>query len=167
MCQALLLPLIFKVDLFFAERRNLVGGQTSVTLTDSAASQRADKRKTVNNRLREPAFACALKMHERERWVFHPSIRDSVDAFYLGDPVAAVLLEPGKQIAICAIPEMDRFVYCLECGRLEKTACAKHARATPEAFSAFSRGGAQQFSGVCFCCGAPGHRAMDCPAGRR
>ena len=49
------------------ERGALVGGQHTVTLADAAAAQRADKRKSVQKRLREPVFAAALELHERER----------------------------------------------------------------------------------------------------
>ena len=68
------------------ERRNLVGGQSNVTLTDSAAERRPDRRKSVAMRLREPAFDHAIELHERQRWVWHPSVRDAVDAYYSGEP---------------------------------------------------------------------------------
>ena len=37
-------------------------------------------------RLREPAFDQAIELHERERWVLHPSVREAVDAYYSGEP---------------------------------------------------------------------------------
>jgi hypothetical protein len=49
------------------ERGLLLGGMTSVTLSDGAAAQRADRRKTVQKRLREPVFQTVLELHERER----------------------------------------------------------------------------------------------------
>ena len=37
-------------------------------------------------RLREPPFDQAIELHERERWVLHPSVREAVDAYYSGEP---------------------------------------------------------------------------------
>jgi hypothetical protein len=68
------------------ERRNLVGGQSNVTLTDVAAQKRPDHRKSVAIRLREPPFCQAIELHERDRWMWHPSVRDAVDAYYSGEP---------------------------------------------------------------------------------
>mmetsp|Transcript_34282 Transcript_34282/g.90551 ORF Transcript_34282/g.90551 Transcript_34282/m.90551 type:complete len:308 (-) Transcript_34282:822-1745(-) len=113
-----------------SERRNLVGGQTHITLTDTSAEKRPDKRKNPAVRLREPVFVAALELHERERWIYHPSVRDAIDAYYAGEPVQCKLLEPGRTVAAMAIPARDAFIYCLDCGRLN-TLCPQHAMSAP------------------------------------
>jgi stage III sporulation protein SpoIIIAA len=151
------------------ERRNLVGGQGNVTLTGSAAERRPDRRKSVAVRLREPPFGAALELHGRERWVWHPSVREAVDAYFSGEPVRAQLLEPGRRIALTAVPEADAFTYCLECGRLDKP-CPAHTPPPPPppterggGFAGPRRSGNMQFSGACYGCGEPGHIRMNCP----
>lgn len=150
------------------ERRNLVGGQGNVTLTDSAAERRPDRRKSVAVRLREPPFGAALELHGRERWVWHACVREAVDAFLSGEPSRAELIEPGRRISAWAVPEADAFSYCLECGRLD-TPCAKHAPKPPPPLAqhvnrgggAFG-GGNRQFSGSCYGCGEMGHIRANC-----
>ncbi|KAG1671870.1 hypothetical protein FOA52_003437 [Chlamydomonas sp. UWO 241] len=170
------------------ERRNLVGGQSNVTLTDAAAQQRADKRKSVAVRLREPAFEQAIELHERDRWVWHPNMREAVDGYYSGEPVKVFVLEPGRVLAAFALPTEDRFEYCLECGRLGRL-CAAHALThgaapapAPEGAYGAGGGGAGrpnrrggggggragmggQRGGVCHGCGLPGHHRFECPNG--
>jgi len=144
------------------ERRNLVGGQSNATLTDAAAERRADKRKSVALRLREPSFSTAIEVHERERWVFHPCLRTAIDGFFSGEPVRCQVLMPGRSLAAFALPDKDAFTYCLECGRLD-TPCAEHLPPKPAASPA---AGGRQVAGACYGCGEYGHIRMHCTAGR-
>jgi len=161
------------------ERRNLVGGQGNVTLTDGAAEKRPDRRKSVAVRLREPPFGAALELHGRERWVWHPCVREAVDAFLAGEPTRAELIEPARRVAVWAVPQADAFSYCLECGRLD-TPCDLHAppKQPPQAargpgafgggggggggFAGFGGGGNRQFGGACYGCGETGHIRANC-----
>lgn len=141
-----------------SERRNLVGGQTSVTLTDRAADARMDKRKTVALRLREPSFTTALELHEREVWVYHPDVATAIDNYYNAEPVEAHVLVPGKILACVALSEHDKFSYCLDCAATAAP-CSAHApqvleRAIPRSM---------QGSGKCYHCGEQGHMRMYCP----
>eukprot|EP00941_MAST-03F_sp_MAST-3F-sp1_P006165 g6165.t1 len=95
------------------ERGTLCGGQHTVTLSDAAANKRADRRKSVQKRMREPVFRSAVELHTREHWVLHPDIKLAVDGYFDGELIDAVELLPGKSVAICAIPQGDGSVtYC-------------------------------------------------------
>lgn len=146
------------------ERGNLLGGQTSVTLSDGAAAQRADRRKTVQKRLREPVFQHVLELHERERWIFHPNVKTATDSYLNGEPVDAEELFPGMRHKIVAVPDEDHFTYCRECARGHE--CAAHAPPPPpppgRAPSQARGGGNMQRSGSCYRCGEPGHFARFC-----
>jgi len=137
------------------ERSMLVGGQHSVTLGEAAAAKRADKRKTVSKRLREPVFTEALELHAREKWFYHPSVVSAVDSYMEGEPCDAEELTPGKATAVAAVPRDGGFDYCLECGLGDP--CAQH-RAEPSARA----GGYMQRSGACHSCGQPGHFSRNC-----
>eukprot|EP00241_Pyramimonas_parkeae_P002203 CAMPEP_0114257624 /NCGR_PEP_ID=MMETSP0058-20121206/18838_1 /TAXON_ID=36894 /ORGANISM="Pyramimonas parkeae, CCMP726" /LENGTH=506 /DNA_ID=CAMNT_0001372375 /DNA_START=237 /DNA_END=1758 /DNA_ORIENTATION=+ len=89
------------------ERGNLFGGQMSVAISDSAAAMRADKRKTVSKRAREPVFNAALELHEREKWIYHPKVKLAVDTYFNGEPVDAQELTPGLVVKTVALPDED------------------------------------------------------------
>ena len=106
------------------ERGSLLGGMASVTLSGNEAERRFDKRKQVQKRAREPIFTTALELHSRSKWIFHPNVKDSIDAYLEGEPSDAQLLSPGKAIAVASIPGEGMFEYCIACGL--KGTCAKH-----------------------------------------
>ncbi len=69
---------------------DLVGGIQSVTLGDDEARRRGSQ-KSVLERKAPPTFDIAVEMHERQRWVVHENVSDTVD-FLLRGRV------PGQQI---------------------------------------------------------------------
>jgi stage III sporulation protein SpoIIIAA len=107
------------------ERGHLVGGASTVTLSGAEADKRYDKRKQVQKRAREPVFGCALELHSRDSWIFHPSVREAVDEYFEGEPCDAERLTPGLACAVTAIPDEGVFEYCVQCG-LGPT-CSQHA----------------------------------------
>ncbi len=62
---------------------DLVGGIQSVTLGDEEARRRRTQ-KTVLERKAPPTFQIAVEMLERQRWVVHESVADTVDTLLLG-----------------------------------------------------------------------------------
>jgi stage III sporulation protein SpoIIIAA len=69
---------------------DLVGGIQSVTLGDEEA-QRRRTQKTVLERKAPPTFGIAVEMLERQRWVVHESVADTVDSLLRGhSPTASV-----------------------------------------------------------------------------
>jgi stage III sporulation protein SpoIIIAA len=62
---------------------DLVGGIQAVTLGDDEARRRRTQ-KTVLERLAPPTFEIAVEMLERQRWVVHESVADTVDTLLLG-----------------------------------------------------------------------------------
>ena len=62
---------------------DLVGGIQSVTLGDDEARRRGSQ-KSVLERKAPPTFDIAVEMLERQRWVVHESVSDSVDLFLRG-----------------------------------------------------------------------------------
>lgn len=58
---------------------DLIGGIQSVTLGDDEARRRRSQ-KTVLERKSPPTFEIAVEMLERQRWVIHESVADTVDA---------------------------------------------------------------------------------------
>lgn len=98
------------------ERGSLMGGCATVTLSGREAERRFDKRKQVQKRAREPVFFCALELHQRSQWVFHPNVKEAVDAYLEGEPCNAIELRPGKAIAVASIPGEGSFSYCEACG---------------------------------------------------
>jgi len=99
------------------ERGILVGGQTSVTLTDAAAAVRSDRLKNVPRRAKEPVFGAALELHEREHWIFHPCVKTVIDHYYSNELSAAESLTPGVRREVGVVPERDSFLYCGMCVR--------------------------------------------------
>ncbi len=62
---------------------DLVGGIQSVTLGDEEARRRGSQ-KTVLERKAPPTFEIAVEMLERQRWVVHESVADTVDSLLRG-----------------------------------------------------------------------------------
>lgn len=62
---------------------DLVGGIQAVTLGDDEARRRRSQ-KTVLERKAPPTFEIAVEMLERERWVVHESVDDTVDSLLRG-----------------------------------------------------------------------------------
>ncbi len=62
---------------------DLVGGIQAVTLGDEEARRRGTQ-KTVLERKAPPTFEIAVEMLERERWVVHESVADTVDTLLRG-----------------------------------------------------------------------------------
>jgi stage III sporulation protein SpoIIIAA len=115
------------------ERGMLVGGQTSVTLTDTAAAARSDKMKNVLKRAREPVFGAALELHERHHWVYHGRVKHVLDHYYANELSCAESLTPGVRREVALVPDLDSFVYCSQCVRWPITSqtcspCREHAK---------------------------------------
>lgn len=102
------------------ERGILLGGCSIVTLSGMEANRRHDKRKQVLKRGREPIFHAAIELHSRTKWVYHPSIKEAVDAYLEGETCDAQLLEPGRAIACKSIPADGSFKYTTECSYSSK-----------------------------------------------
>ncbi len=62
---------------------DLVGGIQSVTLSDEEARRRRSQ-KTVLERKAPPTFEIAVEMLERQHWVVHESVADTVDSLLQG-----------------------------------------------------------------------------------
>ncbi|MGD1873186.1 MAG: R3H domain-containing nucleic acid-binding protein [Mastigocoleus sp.] len=62
---------------------DLVGGIQAVTLGDDEARRRGSQ-KTVLERKAPPTFEIAVEMQERQRWVVHETVADTVDALLRG-----------------------------------------------------------------------------------
>ena len=69
---------------------DLVGGIQAVTLGDDEARRRGSQ-KTVLERKAPPTFAIAVEMLERQRWVIHEDVAETVDNLLRG-------IEPAAQI---------------------------------------------------------------------
>jgi len=77
---------------------DLVGGIQAVTLGDDEARRRGSQ-KTVLERKAPPTFEIAVEMLERERWVVHESVSDTVDDLLRGrqpNPQVRTVTENGK-----------------------------------------------------------------------
>ncbi len=77
---------------------DLVGGIQAVTLGDDEARRRGSQ-KTVLERKAPPTFEIAVEMQERQRWVVHESVSDSVDDLLRGrqpNPQMRTVTESGK-----------------------------------------------------------------------
>jgi len=69
---------------------DLIGGIQAVTLGDDEARRRGSQ-KTVLERKSPPTFAIAIEMLERQRWVVHEQVADSIDSLLRGR-------QPNQQI---------------------------------------------------------------------
>ncbi|MBF2097235.1 MAG: AAA family ATPase [Gloeomargaritaceae cyanobacterium C42_A2020_066] len=65
---------------------DLIGGIQSVTLGDEEARRRGTQ-KTVLERKAPPTFQIAIEMQERQRWVVHPDVAQTVDELLRGRAV--------------------------------------------------------------------------------
>jgi stage III sporulation protein SpoIIIAA len=77
---------------------DLVGGIQAVTLGDDEARRRGSQ-KTVLERKAPPTFEIAVEMLERQRWVVHESVADTVDTLLRGrqpNPQTRMVDENGK-----------------------------------------------------------------------
>jgi hypothetical protein len=77
---------------------DLVGGIQAVTLGDDEARRRGSQ-KTVLERKAPPTFEIAVEMLERQRWVVHESVADTVDTLLRGrqpNPQTRTVDEKGK-----------------------------------------------------------------------
>lgn len=86
---------------------DLVGGIQAVTLGDDEARRRGSQ-KTVLERKAPPTFEIAVEMLERQRWVVHESVADTVDALLRGrqpNPQIRTVDEQGKVRIIHEFPE--------------------------------------------------------------
>ncbi|GAB1541596.1 AAA family ATPase [Scytonema sp. NUACC21] len=79
---------------------DLVGGIQAVTLGDDEARRRGTQ-KTVLERKAPPTFEIAVEMLERQRWVVHESVADTVDTLLRGrqpNPQVRTVDENGKVV---------------------------------------------------------------------
>ena len=77
---------------------DLVGGIQAVTLGDDEARRRGSQ-KTVLERKAPPTFEIAVEMLERQRWVIHESVSETVDDLLRGrqpNPQVRKVTETGK-----------------------------------------------------------------------
>ncbi len=79
---------------------DLVGGIQAVTLGDDEARRRGSQ-KTVLERKAPPTFEIAVEMQERQRWVVHESVADTVDSLLRGR-------QPSPQVR--TVDENDKVV---------------------------------------------------------
>jgi len=90
---------------------DLVGGIQSVTLGDEEARRRRTQ-KTVLERKAPPTFEIAVEMLERQRWVVHESVADTVDTLLRGhftpNPQVRTLNENGQVTITREIPSFHQ-----------------------------------------------------------
>lgn len=86
---------------------DLVGGIQAVTLGDDEARRRGSQ-KTVLERKAPPTFEIAVEMLERQRWVVHESVADTVDSLLRGrkpNPQVRTVDEQNKVIITHEFPD--------------------------------------------------------------
>eukprot|EP00534_Pseudo-nitzschia_fraudulenta_P004469 CAMPEP_0201133968 /NCGR_PEP_ID=MMETSP0850-20130426/50262_1 /ASSEMBLY_ACC=CAM_ASM_000622 /TAXON_ID=183588 /ORGANISM="Pseudo-nitzschia fraudulenta, Strain WWA7" /LENGTH=450 /DNA_ID=CAMNT_0047404737 /DNA_START=40 /DNA_END=1392 /DNA_ORIENTATION=+ len=96
------------------ERGDLLGGCSTVTLSGREADRRHDKRKQVLKRGKETVFQAAIELHSRTKWIYHPVIKDAVDAYLEGNTFGAQQLEPGVATNCRSIPADGCLKYSTE-----------------------------------------------------
>jgi len=74
---------------------DLVGGIQAVTLGDDEARRRRSQ-KTVLERKAPPTFEIAVEMLQRQRWVIHESVADTVDTLLRGRQPSAQVRTTGE-----------------------------------------------------------------------
>jgi stage III sporulation protein SpoIIIAA len=62
---------------------DLIGGVQYVTLSDDEARRRSSQ-KSIQERKAPPAFELAIEINERENWIVHQKVDDSVDSLLQG-----------------------------------------------------------------------------------
>jgi len=85
---------------------DLVGGIQAVTLGDDEARRRRSQ-KTVLERKAPPTFEIAVEMLERQRWVVHESVADTVDNLLRGrqpNPQVRTVDDDGKTTIVRPTP---------------------------------------------------------------
>uniref|UniRef100_B8HUU3 Single-stranded nucleic acid binding R3H domain protein n=1 Tax=Cyanothece sp. (strain PCC 7425 / ATCC 29141) TaxID=395961 RepID=B8HUU3_CYAP4 len=91
---------------------DLVGGIQSVTLGDEEARRRGSQ-KSVLERKAPPTFEIAVELLERERWVVHEQVAETVDHLLRGripTPQIRTLSETGKVIITHELPQTPGLV---------------------------------------------------------
>ncbi len=89
---------------------DLVGGIQSVTLGDDEARRRGTQ-KSVLERKAPPTFPIAVEMLERERWVVHENVAETVDQLLRGhtpNPQTRSVNEHGEVVITQAPPESKK-----------------------------------------------------------
>lgn len=84
---------------------DLVGGIQSVTLGDDEARRRGSQ-KSVLERKAPPTFDIAVEMHERQRWVVHEDVSDTVDFLLRGRVPGQQIREIGADNKLVVTNEM-------------------------------------------------------------
>ncbi len=84
---------------------DLVGGIQSVTLGDDEARRRGSQ-KSVLERKAPPTFDIAVEMHERQRWVVHENVSDTVDFLLRGRVPGQQVREIGADNQLIVTNEM-------------------------------------------------------------
>lgn len=88
---------------------DLVGGIQSVTLGDEEAKRRGSQ-KSVLERKAPPTFDIAVEMLERQRWVVHETVADTVDALLRGrqpSPQVRTINEAGQVVITQEVPSLS------------------------------------------------------------
>ncbi len=84
---------------------DLVGGIQSVTLGDDEARRRGSQ-KSVLERKAPPTFDIAVEMHERQRWVVHEDVSNTVDYLLRGQVPGQQVREIGENSQILITNEL-------------------------------------------------------------
>ncbi|ARV59805.1 single-stranded DNA-binding protein [Nostocales cyanobacterium HT-58-2] len=87
---------------------DLVGGIQSVTLGDEEARRRRTQ-KTVLERKAPPTFDIAVEMLERQRWVVHASVADTIDSLLRGhqpNPEVRTIDDNGQVMIARELPNI-------------------------------------------------------------
>jgi stage III sporulation protein SpoIIIAA len=86
---------------------DLVGGIQSVTLGDEEARRRGSQ-KSVLERKAPPTFDIAVEMQERQKWVVHDSVTDTVDRLLRGQQPALQVRSSNEQGQVTITRETPR-----------------------------------------------------------
>lgn len=87
---------------------DLVGGIQAVTLGDDEARRRGSQ-KTVLERKAPPTFQIAVEMQERQRWVVHEQVAETVDTLLRGrqaNPQIRTISEAGEVVVTRELPQI-------------------------------------------------------------
>jgi len=89
---------------------DLIGGIESVTLSDEESKRRGSQ-KAVLERKAPPTFEIAIEMLERQRWVVHQDVADTVDRLLRGrdpEPQVRALNERGHPVITRELPQQSQ-----------------------------------------------------------